>query len=238
MEGDDAMNRKASAHLLWILAAGLFGFGSAFVFGDVLALPRRWFLVPHVALTLAFLLAYARWSGTELRRLARRRLVWGTIVAAAVGAFLILNVVGQRPSPAPQGLLLAFDIVWLGVVYGAVDGLLLSVMPILATWRAGRQLGWTSGWRGRIATALLAVVASAFITATYHFGYAEFRGPALRKAVVGNVIMSAGQLAAGSPIASVGSHIAMHVAAVLHGPDTTVQLPPHVRVAIVEPLAR
>lgn len=221
------MNRKALFHLVWILAGALLGFCSAFVFGDVLAMPRRWFLVPHVALTLGFLAAYTRWSNIALRRLLVRRWAFGLLAAAAVAVFLIGNVLGQPASPRPRGLHLWLDLLWLGVVYGAVDALLLSVLPIVATWRAGELLGWTRRWPGRIGVGLMALVASAFITATYHLGYAEFRGPAVRKAIAGNVVMSAGQLLSMNPIAATGSHIAMHVAAVLHGPDSTVQLPPH-----------
>jgi hypothetical protein len=39
--------------------------------------------------------------------------------------------------------------------------------------------------------------------------------------------MSLSMLVTGNPIAAVGSHVAMHTAAVLHGPATTIQLPPH-----------
>ena len=221
------MNRTALSHLAWIAAAALVGVLSAFVFGDLLRLARGWFLVPHVAITLGFLLAYARWSGTSLRRLWTRRVLWGVLAAAAVGVVLTLNVLGQPASPRARGLALWLDLLWLGLVYGTADALLLSVLPVVAAWRAGRILGWTARWHGKLATAMVALAASALVTAAYHLGYAEFRGPAVGKAVVGNVVMSAGQLLAGSPVAAAGSHVAMHVAAVLHGPATTVQLPPH-----------
>jgi hypothetical protein len=221
------MDRNALSHLLWILAAGLLGFASAFLLGDQLALPRAWFLLPHVLLVTLFLIAYGRWSGTDLRRLWTRRLVWGVLAAVAVGAFLVLNVVGQPAGARPRGLALVADLVWLGLVYGAVDALLLSVMPVIATWRACKRLGWTTGWTGRLGTAVLALLATAFVTASYHAGYAEFRGPAVGKALIGNVVISASQLVSASPVAAVGSHVAMHMAAVFHGADTTIQLPPH-----------
>ncbi len=221
------MTRTARSHFLWILGASGFGFTSAFVFGDLLAMPRGWFLVPHVALTTAFLAAYARWSGTDMRRLWTRRWVGGALVAALVGAFLVFTVLHQPASTRPQALGLWGDILWLGVVYGAADGLLLSVLPVIAAWRACKELGWTTGLVGRIGAALLGIAASAFVSGAYHLGYAEFRGPALSKAILGNSIMSTGQVVAFSPIAAVGSHVVMHVAAVLHGAETTVQLPPH-----------
>lgn len=221
------MERSARSQLGWIGAAGVVGFASAFGFGDVLRLSRGLFLVPHLAVTLAFLAAYARWSGTDLLRLFSRNVVAGLVAVAVVGPLLVFHVVGQPASARSHGLALWLDLLWLGVAYGAADALLLSVLPVVASWRAGARLGWTSRRLGRLGTVALGLFASAFVTAAYHLGYAEFRGPAVGKAVVGNTMMSAAQVLTASPLAAAGSHVVMHVAAVLHGPDTTVQLPPH-----------
>jgi hypothetical protein len=83
----------------------------------------------------------------------------------------------QPASAHAQGLALALDLLWLGVVYGLVDGLLLSVLPVLATWQALSLLGWIEHWPGRIAAGIVALAASLFVTAVYHLGYPEFRGP-------------------------------------------------------------
>jgi len=213
---------------MWVAAAGAVGFASAFIFSDVMALPRRWFLVPHATVTLAFLLSYAHWSGTDLRRFFTRRFGFGAVGALVLGVMLTVNVLGQHPSPRAQGMELWLDLAWLGVVYGAIDALLLSVLPVVAAWRACAQLGWTRRWPGRLGVAALGIVASAIVTSAYHAGYGEFRAPgAMAKAVAGNAMVSSAQLLTASPVAATGSHIIMHVAAVLHGPDTTVQLPPH-----------
>jgi hypothetical protein len=45
--------------------------------------------------------------------------------------------------------------------------------------------------------------------------------------VVGNAIITSSYLLTGSPLAAILFHVAMHVAAVLHGMETTLQLPPH-----------
>jgi hypothetical protein len=65
------------------------------------------------------------------------------------------------------------------------------------------------------------------VIATYHLGYAEFQGPQVIAPTIGNGILSAGYLLTNNPLASVVGHIAMHVASVMHGSETTVQLPPH-----------
>jgi hypothetical protein len=62
----------------------------------------------------------------------------------------------------------------------------------------------------------------------YHFGYPEYRvqggvvGPS-----IGNGVMTFGYILTNNPIAAVFSHIAMHIAGVLQGPATVMQLPPH-----------
>jgi hypothetical protein len=65
------------------------------------------------------------------------------------------------------------------------------------------------------------------VTAAYYLGYPEYQGTAIAAPVIGNGIMSLGYLITTNPLASVLSHVAMHVAGVLHGPATVLQLPPH-----------
>jgi len=45
--------------------------------------------------------------------------------------------------------------------------------------------------------------------------------------LIGNGILTAGYLLTGSPLTAVVGHVIMHGAAVLHGMETTLQLPPH-----------
>lgn len=45
--------------------------------------------------------------------------------------------------------------------------------------------------------------------------------------MVGNAIITSSYLLTRSPLAAILSHVAMRVAAVLHGMETTLQLPPH-----------
>jgi hypothetical protein len=219
--------RKWWAHLLWIAAAGALGFVIAAFFAGTLQLPRALFLVPYVALTLPFIYAYLRWTGIDIRRAALHHWAWGLAAAVIAGAFVVNNILNQPASPTPVGAELVGALLWFGVVYGAVDALLLSILPMLATWQALSALGWTRHWSGRIITGILALVASMVVTMAYHLGFPEYRNPSLMGPVVGNSVMSLASLVSMSPIGAVFSHIAMHIAAVLHGIETTVQLPPH-----------
>jgi hypothetical protein len=147
--------------------------------------------------------------------------------ALVVAAFIVSNIVSEPASARPQGASLVFNIIWLGVVYGALDALLLSVMPILATQRAITGLSRMSGWPSSLAVGGISLAASLFVTIAYHFGYPEFRGSEIVAPVIGNAVISLSYLLTSNPLAPVVSHVVMHVAAVLHGLETTVRLPPH-----------
>jgi hypothetical protein len=120
------------------------------------------------------------------------------------------------------------ELLWVGVVYGLVDALLLSVLPVLATWQGFSALGWTSSLPGKIFVGAVAVLASLFVTVLYHLGYPECRAAGgIIGPTIGNGAMTLGYVLANNPIAAIFSHIAMHIAGVLHGPATVMQLPPH-----------
>jgi hypothetical protein len=214
-------------HLLWVLAAAVLGFVVAIVFAGQLHLTRSLYLVVYVVSVSAFLYGYIRWSGINVGSLFRHHWQWGLIAAVLAGAFVVANVWSQPASPMPQGLELVFDLLWLGVVYGTVDALLLSVFPVLATWQALSMLGWTKHWYGKVVVGILALAASMLVTTTYHLGYPEIQGPQVVYPLIGNSVMSLAYLLTMNPLSAVLSHIAMHVAAVLHGINTTLQLPPH-----------
>jgi hypothetical protein len=167
--------------------------------------------------------------------LFQNNLIWGVIGAIVVGIFVVKNVLSQPASPHSGGEQLAWDVVWLGGVYGLTDALLLSVIPVLATWQAFAVLGWTTAWTGQLLAGIVCLIASFLVTGAYHRGYAEYRGKRLIAPIIGNGVMSLGYLITANPLTAIASHIAMHVAGVIHGPETTAQLPPHYS---VEPAAR
>lgn len=45
--------------------------------------------------------------------------------------------------------------------------------------------------------------------------------------ILGNAILTAAYLLTRNPLSTTLAHVAMHVASVLHGMETTIQLPPH-----------
>jgi hypothetical protein len=221
------MNKAWYAYLAWIVAAALLGFAISFIFAGILRLPRSLYLVPYVGFSGLFLYAFVRWSGLSVGELIRQHWVWGVVGAILLAVFTIKNILSQPASPGSKGFSLAFDLFWSGAVYGLIDALLLSVLPVLATWQACTLLNWNANWPGKILVGALAVLASLLVTVAYHLGYPEYRSTGLFGPALGNTAMTLGYLITNNPLAAILSHIAMHIAGVLHGPASVIQLPPH-----------
>ena len=221
------MARLWYGYLGWIVAAGLLGFAISTFFAGMLRLPRNIYLVPYIGFTSLFLYAYVKWSGLSISNLIRQHWYWGLIGGVLFALFTVKNVLLQPASARPAGFPLVFDLLWSGIIYGLMDALLLSVLPVLATWQAFTLLNWTNNWPEKILVGVIAVLASLLVTIAYHFGYPEYRAGGLTGPSIGNTVMTLGYLLTNNPLAAIFSHIAMHIAGVLHGPASVIQLPPH-----------
>jgi hypothetical protein len=220
------MNISSRNQLLWVSGAGVLGLACSAIFSGLLHWNRTGFVLAYGVLVTAFLIAYFRLNGIRLLTQIRRRWVSGAVVGTLAGLVLARNVSGQPGSAPPSGAELAGALVWFGLVYGSVDALLLNIVPVLSLYgmRPRDELGQL---RRRLYWGLVAVAGSLLITALYHLGFTEFRGPALVQPLVGNTIITGAYLLAGNPLAALIAHVLMHIAAVIHGMHTTVQLPPH-----------
>ncbi len=222
------MERGLASNFGWVLAAAVLGFAVSSLFAGILRLPRQTYLIPYLVVVATFVYAFARWSKINVGELLGHNWIWGLVLAVLAGIFVVRNVLSQPASPASHGLSLVWDVAWLGVVYGTLDALFLSVVPVLATWQALSGFGWSQGLGGKIVVGIVALIASLIATVAYHLGYPEYRaaggvvGPS-----IGNSVMSLAYILANNPISAVFSHIAMHIAGVLHGPASVMQLPPH-----------
>ena len=146
------------------------------------------------------------------------------LLGLVFGAALVRNVLGEDATAHPDGAYFVFELVWRGGVYGAIDALLLTVVPCLVVYRGlGGRLGT---WRSRLAYFLLALALVMTITAVYHLGYAQYRSDGIGAPETGNAIISMPMLLSTNPIGSIADHAAMHVAAVVHDYETEVRLPP------------
>jgi hypothetical protein len=211
---------------LWTLLASGLGFLSSFVLSDLLHLSRGPFVAAWVVLAGVFLAWYRTSHRLDLSAQFQRRWIGGLAIGVIVGALLVRQVLSQPPSPHTEGLVLVRDLAAYGVVYGIVDALMLSVVPVLSLYgmRPASELRESVA---RYRWSFVALLGSALVTAAYHLGFAEFRGLRLMQPLIGNVLITLTYLLTGSPVAPIVSHVMMHAAAVMHGMATTTQLPPH-----------
>jgi hypothetical protein len=203
------------------------GFATTAIFSWWLKLSRNLFLIPYVALVSAFLVLFFTLNRIDVQAMLASNWTWGIVAGALTAAFLVFNVRSQPASRQSRGSKLALEITWAGLVYGLIDALFLSVMPVAAIWTGTSQLTWASTVVGHIAVGAIGLLASLLVSLTYHIGYVEFRGNKIKFTLLGPGIITLAFLVSGNPLGSIISHPVMHVAAVLRGPETTVQLPPH-----------
>lgn len=223
----NSTEKSVTAHLTWLIGAAVVGFLVPFFLVDLLAVPRNLFVAGHAMLLATFLFAYARWAKIRPRAFLLRHPLPGLLAAVIAGGFTVNFVLSQPSSPGVEGFALLFAILWLGVVYGIIDGLLLTVMPVYAAWCIGTRLGWMTSWWGWIVVGTWALLASLAITTAYHLGFPEFQGPAVIQPVIGNAIFTLAYLLSGSPLAPLLAHVAMHIAAAVYAYGTSIPLPPH-----------
>ena len=212
----------------WLGAGLVLAFAMPYLLTDLLTINRDLYYGVYAVLVFRF---FALWLGHAVDdpgALLRRNWRWGALLGVLVAGATSAIAFTEKATPHPHGLDFAAAIAWRGVVYGAADGVLLSVFPILAVFVAfsNRPLREQSK-RALAGIGALALAVSLLFTAVYHLGYADFRGEKVRKPLIGDVIWSAPTLATLSPIGAPLAHIGLHVSAVVHAYDTDTFLPPH-----------
>jgi hypothetical protein len=218
---------RSRRHWLWLLGGFPFAFAVPFMLADTFGLNRDVFYGLYALAVAGFVTAWARDTGLTRRDLLRNWR-WG-LALGAVGAAATSLIVfrTEDATDRPDGLELVAALLWRGVLYGATDGVLLSVFPILAVFGAFAGTALRQRFAGKVAIGAIAMVMSIGITAVYHLGYSDFRSEKLRKPIVGDVVWSTPTLVTLSPLGAPIAHIGLHTSAVVHSSETDTFLPPH-----------
>ena len=214
-----------SGHLIWIAWGVVVGFGSSFIFGDLLTLPIDLYYLIYFGISITFFSIYIRKTQLNLKECFSSRWVWGILLGLVFGALMVQNVLSRPETEKFAGAYLAWLIFWRGLVYGAIDGLLLSSFPWIVTWRAfdvGKK-----PLSGKIAFGFLSWLFILVVTTSYHLGYSDFRSRKIIQPNIGNTIISVPTLVSANPIGSPITHAIMHITAIIHCPRTELFLPPH-----------
>jgi hypothetical protein len=219
---------SVSPHWLWLTGGFAFAFAVPFLLADVLDLQRDVFYGLLAVAVAALVWLWARSTGYDLAAAVTRRWPWALGLGAVfAGVMALVAVRTEDATGRPDGLKLAAAVLWRGVVYGVTDGLLLSAFPILAVFAAFAGSRLQTRFAGKALIAVVALLASLAMTATYHLGYNDFRSEKVRKPLTGDLVWSLPTLLTLNPIGAPIAHVGLHVSAVLHSYDTDTFLPPH-----------
>lgn len=212
-------------HLIWIAVAVLIGFVSSFVFGDLLTLPIDLYYLIYFGIMIAFFSTYIKKTQLNLKEWFLRRLGWGVVLGLVFGALMVQFVLKGPATERFTGAYLGWLVFWRGLVYGVIDGLLLSSFPWIVTWRAfnveKRPLS------KKMAFSFVAWLFILMVTTAYHLGYSDFRSKKVLQPNIGNIIISLPTLVSANPIGAPITHAIMHITAIIHCPKTELFLPPH-----------
>jgi hypothetical protein len=125
--GEWPMNNPG--HLIWIAVSALIGFVSSFIFGDLLSLPVDLYYLVYFGIMITFFSTYIKKTQLNPREWFSRRLVWGVVLGLVSGALMVQFVLKGAATERFTGAYLGWLVFWRGLVYGAIDGLLLSSFP-------------------------------------------------------------------------------------------------------------
>jgi hypothetical protein len=191
---------------------------------DVAHVPRAAYLAALMVVTALLTYGYLAWNGTDAVAFLTRHWGWGLVGAVVTGALGVRGITmaanrGGVPRPAHRGFARTpEDVVWEGLLYGAAEGVLLSVLPVLAAWQSFYLLGWTDTTAGAVGSGALAVAASLIVIGVHHLGYREFRGTRqMVMPIIGCGMLSLAYMLTFSPIAPVGGHFLGHVGMATRG---------------------
>jgi hypothetical protein len=218
--------RHWPVQLPWLGGGLALSFAIPFVGADLMGLPLNAYYFCYFVLVLSFLGVYARKTDVDLRALIHRRWAISLVLGLLAGAFVVARVLSGAATPRPDGAQYAFELAWRGVLYGAVDALLLTVFPCLVTLGLlGGDIKGVVRQLGYVACSLVLILT---VTATYHLGFEQFRRDGIGAPIIGNTMISLPMLLTTNPIGSVLAHASMHVTAAAHAYETPTFLPPQV----------
>lgn len=216
---------NSPGHLIWIAFGALVGFCSSFIFGDLLTMPVDLYYLIYVGIIMTFFSIYIRKTHLNPKEWFSRKLVSGIVLGIVFGALMVQFVLKGPATERLTGAYLGWLVFWRGLVYGVIDGLLLSSFPWVVTWRAFNVE--KKSLSKKMAFSFVAWLFILVVTTAYHLGYSDFRSRKIVQPNIGNTIISLPTLISTNPVGAPITHAIMHIAAIIHCPKTELFLPPH-----------
>lgn len=212
-------------HLAWFAVVCGVAFLVPYVGVSVLDLQHDVFYLAYFAVTIVLVSAYVRVERVDVGEIFRRRWRWSTAVGVVLAVFLVVNVFRTADATArPHGAYFGFELLWRGVGYGMIDTLLLTIFPCFVAYKLLH--GHVDGLTGKVRLTAVMLPLVLVLTATYHWGYPQYREDGLSRPETGNVLISIPTFATANPVGSVVAHVSQHVAAVTHAYESEIFNPP------------
>lgn len=219
---------EAVRHLGWFAFVCGVAFLIPYLGVSVLDLQHDVFYLLYFAFTITLVATYVRLERVDVGGIFRRRWRWSFVLGVVLAAFLVFNVFETADATArPHGIYFAFELLWRGVGYGTVDTLLLTIFPCLIAY--GLVRGRVDGLKRRLWFTAVMLPLVLVVTASYHWGYPQYREDGLGRPETGNVLISIPTFATANPVGSVVAHVSQHVTAVTHAYESRVFNPPVTR---------
>ena len=213
--GQERPVSPTGAHpLLWLAGGLLLFFLVPLVGTDLLGLQPDLYYLVYFTIAVIWFTAFVLAHAAELRELWRHNLGKSLLVGAVVGVGMVFNVFNQAGTDHPEGWRWGFEILWRGVVYGAIDALTLFVFPAAVAYLL--MHGDRQGAKRKIGFAGLALLLSLVVSTTYHLGYPQYRDSDLRLPEIGTVIANIPTMLTGNPLGAVVLHDAAHISTAVH----------------------
>ena len=216
---------RAVRDIGWFFVGSGYAFLIPYLGVSVLDLQHDVYYVLYFAAVLLLIGGYTLIERVDVRALLLPHWRWSVGAGGLMAAVLVFNVFKTEHATAhPHGFYFAFEIAWRGVGYGLIDVLLLTIFPSIVAYRLLH--GHVDGLKGKLRFTALALPLVVIITASYHWGYPQYRHDGLQRPETGNVLISLPAFATANPLGSVVAHVSQHIAAVTHAYESKIFNPP------------
>jgi len=216
---------EVARHLVWFAGVCVVAFLIPYLGVSVLDLQHDLFYLVYFAVTIALVASYVRVEHVDVAEIFRRRWRWSLGVGVVLAGFLVFNVFNTSDATRrPHGAYFVFELLWRGVGYGMIDTLLLTIFPCFVAYKLLR--GHVDGLKGKLRLTALMLPLVILITASYHWGYPQYRHDGLNRPETGNVLISIPTFATANPVGSVVAHVSQHITAVTHAYESRIFNPP------------
>lgn len=194
--------------MIWLAAAAALVFLLPLVFVGLLRAPAPAFYMILMICSAGFIWRYARSSNLQWSESLKHGWALGTILSVFLGLAFI-SISGAPVSLNAMLHLGIAPVIWRGLLYGLVSGILISVIPFVVVWRA--LAGPNPGLMRRVGVTLVAGISISLMSLLFNLGMSGFNGRGIQNQVKMSVIVSAPTLISGSPLAAPLSNIFLQV---------------------------